>query len=403
MNELYRARRDLVCDGAARDRRRGAARRTRTIYVWAPVPEGFASSEAYCEHVLERTGVVLTPGAVYGPAGRGLVSHLADHARRAPARGGGAARRARRLRFRETRERELRRTVAAPVTVRAGVREVLDWKWMDKTDRRSASNGRSAVTARPAEHPEGHRRAGNGSQRARQRAFCDRGAARRGRPRRAGRAAAHRRRGGRGGDGPAPRAAPPEHLSRPGQGGGGEGRGAGVRREPDRVRRRAERAPGAQPRGGAGPAGGRPHDRDPRHLRLARGQRGGQAPGRAGAAGVQPRAHARPVEPPRAPGRRHRHEGPGGDADRDRPAPGARPHRGAAPAPGAREGHARGAARRARARGAADDRARRLHQRRQVDAAERAHRRRGGRPRPPVPHARPDHAHAASWAAGRTC
>jgi LL-diaminopimelate aminotransferase len=35
------------------------------------VPEGFRSSESYCEHVLERTGVVLTPGAVYGPAGEG--------------------------------------------------------------------------------------------------------------------------------------------------------------------------------------------------------------------------------------------------------------------------------------------------------------------------------------------
>jgi LL-diaminopimelate aminotransferase len=42
-----------------------------TIYVWAPVPEGFASSEAYCEHVLERTDVVLVPGSVYGPAGEG--------------------------------------------------------------------------------------------------------------------------------------------------------------------------------------------------------------------------------------------------------------------------------------------------------------------------------------------
>jgi LL-diaminopimelate aminotransferase len=42
-----------------------------TIYVWAPVPEGFSSSEAYCEHVLERAAVVLSPGAIYGPAGEG--------------------------------------------------------------------------------------------------------------------------------------------------------------------------------------------------------------------------------------------------------------------------------------------------------------------------------------------
>ncbi len=69
------------------------------------------------------------------------------------------------------------------------------------------------------------------------------------------------------------------------------------------------RPPGAQPRGGARPARRRPHDGDPRHLRLPRGQRRGQAAGRARPARVQPRAHARPVEPPRAAGRRHRHAG----------------------------------------------------------------------------------------------
>ena len=70
MNELYRRRRDLVCDalrgiGVEVTRPRG------TIYVWAPVPEGFASSAAYCEHVLEQAAVVLSPGAIYGPAGEG--------------------------------------------------------------------------------------------------------------------------------------------------------------------------------------------------------------------------------------------------------------------------------------------------------------------------------------------
>jgi LL-diaminopimelate aminotransferase len=70
MNELYRRRRDLVCDAL---REIGVQVRPphSTIYVWAPVPEGFASSEAYCEHVLERTDVVLVPGSVYGPAGEG--------------------------------------------------------------------------------------------------------------------------------------------------------------------------------------------------------------------------------------------------------------------------------------------------------------------------------------------
>jgi LL-diaminopimelate aminotransferase len=70
MNELYRRRRDLVCE-ALRGIGVDAHPPHSTIYVWAPVPRGFDSSAAYCEHVLEHTGVVLTPGAAYGPAGEG--------------------------------------------------------------------------------------------------------------------------------------------------------------------------------------------------------------------------------------------------------------------------------------------------------------------------------------------
>ena len=43
-----------------------------TIYVWAPVPEGFASAAAYCEHVLEQAAVAITPGGAYGPNGEGF-------------------------------------------------------------------------------------------------------------------------------------------------------------------------------------------------------------------------------------------------------------------------------------------------------------------------------------------
>ena len=70
MNELYLRRRDLVCD-ALRKIGVDVHPPHGTVYVWAPVPEGFASSEAYCEHVLERAAVVLSPGAIYGPAGEG--------------------------------------------------------------------------------------------------------------------------------------------------------------------------------------------------------------------------------------------------------------------------------------------------------------------------------------------
>jgi LL-diaminopimelate aminotransferase len=70
MNELYLRRRDLVCD-ALRGIGIDVHPPRGTIYVWAPVPDGFASSAAYCEHVLERAAVVLSPGAIYGPAGEG--------------------------------------------------------------------------------------------------------------------------------------------------------------------------------------------------------------------------------------------------------------------------------------------------------------------------------------------
>jgi LL-diaminopimelate aminotransferase len=71
MNELYARRRDLVCDALAQagvevPRPKG------TIYVWAPIPEGFESSAAYCEHVLEEAAVVISPGDAYGPSGAGF-------------------------------------------------------------------------------------------------------------------------------------------------------------------------------------------------------------------------------------------------------------------------------------------------------------------------------------------
>jgi LL-diaminopimelate aminotransferase len=70
MNELYLRRRDLVCEALLAIGVDVRPPRS-TIYVWAPVPAGFASSQAYCEHVLEQAAVVLSPGAIYGPAGEG--------------------------------------------------------------------------------------------------------------------------------------------------------------------------------------------------------------------------------------------------------------------------------------------------------------------------------------------
>ncbi|HEY7967014.1 MAG TPA: LL-diaminopimelate aminotransferase [Solirubrobacteraceae bacterium] len=71
MNEIYERRRDLVCDALARIGVAVTPPRG-TIYIWAPVPDGYASAAAYCEHVLEEAAVVLSPGGAYGPNGEGF-------------------------------------------------------------------------------------------------------------------------------------------------------------------------------------------------------------------------------------------------------------------------------------------------------------------------------------------
>jgi len=71
MNEVYKRRRDLVCD-ALRAAGVDVTPPKGTIYVWAPVPAGYASAAAYCEHVLEETGVVISPGGAYGASGEGF-------------------------------------------------------------------------------------------------------------------------------------------------------------------------------------------------------------------------------------------------------------------------------------------------------------------------------------------
>ncbi len=72
INAVYRRRRDMVIDtlnanGWRLDKPKA------TIYIWAPVPERFnGSSAAFAEELLEKTGVVVTPGRGYGQAGEGF-------------------------------------------------------------------------------------------------------------------------------------------------------------------------------------------------------------------------------------------------------------------------------------------------------------------------------------------
>jgi LL-diaminopimelate aminotransferase len=70
MSATYERRRDLVV-GALRTIGVDVTPPKATIYIWAPVPEGHTSA-SFCELVLEESGVVLSPGAAYGPNGEGF-------------------------------------------------------------------------------------------------------------------------------------------------------------------------------------------------------------------------------------------------------------------------------------------------------------------------------------------
>jgi LL-diaminopimelate aminotransferase len=71
INEVYRRRRDLVIDalnahGWSLEPPKG------TIYIWAPVPAKYRrSSAAFAGDLLEKTGVIVTPGLGYGQWGEG--------------------------------------------------------------------------------------------------------------------------------------------------------------------------------------------------------------------------------------------------------------------------------------------------------------------------------------------
>ena len=71
MNAIYARRRDVLAD-ALDSIGLGVEKPKATIYMWIPVPVGYTSA-SFAEHVLDRAGVVITPGNGYGAAGEGFV------------------------------------------------------------------------------------------------------------------------------------------------------------------------------------------------------------------------------------------------------------------------------------------------------------------------------------------
>ena len=43
------------------------------MFLWARVPEKFASSQEFAMTLVERAGVMVTPGSAFGPSGEGFV------------------------------------------------------------------------------------------------------------------------------------------------------------------------------------------------------------------------------------------------------------------------------------------------------------------------------------------
>ena len=44
-----------------------------TMFVWAKIPEGYGSSVDFCMKLMEKTGVIVTPGSAFGRGGEGYV------------------------------------------------------------------------------------------------------------------------------------------------------------------------------------------------------------------------------------------------------------------------------------------------------------------------------------------
>jgi LL-diaminopimelate aminotransferase len=68
----YRARRDAFL-GAIQALGYPVEPPRATIYVWLPIPRGAASALEFTRELLERTGVVVSPGTGFGQAGEGWV------------------------------------------------------------------------------------------------------------------------------------------------------------------------------------------------------------------------------------------------------------------------------------------------------------------------------------------
>lgn len=68
----YQERRDALC-GGFREIGWNVPDSQGTMFVWAPIPASYTSSEKFCMDLVEKTGVLCTPGSSFGSLGEGYV------------------------------------------------------------------------------------------------------------------------------------------------------------------------------------------------------------------------------------------------------------------------------------------------------------------------------------------
>lgn len=68
----YQARRDALC-GGLRAIGWNVPDSQGSMFVWAPLPDGYENSVQFCFELLEKTGVLCTPGSAFGTLGEGYV------------------------------------------------------------------------------------------------------------------------------------------------------------------------------------------------------------------------------------------------------------------------------------------------------------------------------------------
>ncbi|MFA0781811.1 LL-diaminopimelate aminotransferase [Fervidibacter sacchari] len=68
--DTYQRRRDFVLK-ALREAGIQVETPKGSLYIWAPIPDGFSNSQEFATFLLEQAHVAITPGGGYGPAGEG--------------------------------------------------------------------------------------------------------------------------------------------------------------------------------------------------------------------------------------------------------------------------------------------------------------------------------------------